>query len=174
MSLKTGAFIALYLGAIVAANLITTEFGPSASIYNAFFLIGLNLTVRDALHDMWERHRFLKMAALIATGSALAYAVNADAGKVALASFAAFAAAETVDAVMYHALKLRGVRWLERVTSSNFLSSAVDSIVFPTIAFSGVMWSITFGQFVAKVAGGLVFALLLNARRTREPEAVPA
>lgn len=160
-----GAFVVgLYLVAIVAANLSTAHFGPSASVVNAFLFIGLNLTARDVLHDLWSRHRALRMGALIAAGGAISYAVNADAARIALASCAAFTAAEVVDYVVYTMRRHRP--WLERANESNLASSAVDSLVFPAIAFGGpLLWAIVFGQFTAKVAGGFVWSLLL--RRTR-------
>lgn len=155
----TAALVLLWLGAITAANLISAEFGPEASIYNAFFLIGLTLVIRDRLHDVWRENRVLKMGALILTGSALAYLVTPDAGLVGLASGVAFLAAESVDAVVYHAVRFWP--WLERSNFSNFFGAAVDSLVFPTIAFGGVMWGITAGQFTAKVAGALLFTLVI-------------
>jgi uncharacterized PurR-regulated membrane protein YhhQ (DUF165 family) len=157
--------VPLYLAAIVAANLITTHYGPEASVYTSFAFIGLILTTRDRLHDLWPTNRIPKMAALILAGSAISFLLNADAQTIALASCAAFAAAETVDFIAYHAM--RRWEWLYRSNSSNFLSAAVDSLVFPTIAFGGVMWGITFGQFTAKVGGGLLFSLLLASRRRR-------
>ena len=47
-----------YLTAIILANLTTAHFGKLATIPNAFFFIGLDLTARDRLHDAW-RHRHL-------------------------------------------------------------------------------------------------------------------
>jgi hypothetical protein len=104
------------------------------------------------------------MAALIAAGALASYLVSADAARVAVASCAAFAAAETVDALAYQAA--RSWPWLERSNLSNLLGAAVDSLVFPWVAFSGFVWSVTFGQFSAKVAGGVLFSLaLLHLRR---------
>jgi uncharacterized PurR-regulated membrane protein YhhQ (DUF165 family) len=165
MTLKTAVFVVLYLAAITAANLITAHYGPEASIYNAFALIGLTLVVRDQLHDAWQEHRLVKMLCLITAGSVLAYAVTPAAGLIGLASGVAFLAAETVDAVVYHTV--RRWPWLERSNFSNFFGAAVDSIVFPTIAFGGVMWGITVGQFTAKVAGALLFTLLLARIKQR-------
>lgn len=150
-----------------AANLRDPEF---KKIYNAFFLIGLDLTTRDALHDLWRRHRLPKMLALITAGAAISYAVNADAAKVAEASCVAFTAAALVDYAVYALLRRR--EWLERANVSNLAAAAVDSIVFPTIAFGGLMWGVTFGQFTAKVAGGVLWSLVLAY--TRRPVAVPA
>jgi uncharacterized PurR-regulated membrane protein YhhQ (DUF165 family) len=156
----TAFLVGLWLAAITAANLISAEYGPEASIYNAFWLIGLTFVIRDRLHDVWERGRVWKMALLIATGSVLAYAVTPDAGKIGLASGVAFLCAESVDAVVYHAV--RRWPWLERSNTSNFFGAAVDSLVFPTIAFGGVMWGVTVGQFTAKVAGALLFTLAIQ------------
>lgn len=172
MRAKTLTLVGLYLGAIVAANLITTHYGPSASIYNAFFLIGLDLTTRDALHDFWGKRRWPKLAALILAGSLLSYLVNQDAADIAKASCFAFAAAGAVDALVYHLARKR--EWLERVNLSNIAGAAVDSIVFPTIAFHGVLWGITFGQFTAKVAGGVLWAMLLTATIHRSRRVVIA
>jgi queuosine precursor transporter len=158
--------VPLYLAAIVAANLITTHYGPEASVYTSFAFIGLILTTRDRLHDLWPTNRVPKMAALIVAGAVLSYLLNQDAVKIAQASCIAFAAAESVDFLTYSAL-IRW-EWLQRSNISNFLSAAVDSLVFPTIAFGGVMWGITFGQFTAKVGGGLLFSLILAHHRRRE------
>ncbi len=171
MTPKTWGLIALFLLAITAANLSSAHWGPEASIYNAFALIGLTLVIRDQLHDQWQEHRLPKMLALIVVGSALAYLVTPDAGKIGMASGIAFLAAESVDALVYHTVRFWP--WLERSNFSNFFGAAVDSLVFPTLAFGGVMWSITVGQFTAKVAGALLFTLLI-ARvldKRREPVA---
>jgi uncharacterized PurR-regulated membrane protein YhhQ (DUF165 family) len=162
--------VLIYLAAIVVANLTTSHFGPEASIYNAFFLVGLVLTTRDKLHDLWGRHRFRNMALLIVGGSALSYAAaHLFAGplppdvvaKIALASCVAFAVAEGVDAVIYQGLRRRP--WLERANTSNFVGAFLDSAVFVTIAF-GWTWEIIFLQMCAKVAGGFVFSLILKKR----------
>lgn len=138
-------------------------FGPNASIVNAFLFIGMDLSTRDKLHDAWNgRGLVWKMTALIAAGSLLSYLLNRSAGPIALASFVAFAAAATVDAIAYHFLRDRAR--LVRVNGSNVFSAAVDSLVFPTLAFGGLNLAITLGQFTAKVAGGFVWSLILQRR----------
>ena len=98
-------YVAIYLGAIVLANLLITAFGPDAVIPVAFLLIGLDLTARDQLHEAWRNDNLvLKMGALIAVGSILSWLLNRNAGPVAVASFVAFAATATVDALVYHRL----------------------------------------------------------------------
>lgn len=156
--------IVLYLAAIVAANLLVARFGPAVTVLNAFLFIGLDLTTRDALHEQWQgRQLWPRMAALIAAGSALSWLLNREAGPIALASFVAFACAGAVDAVAYTLLGSRAR--LVRVNGSNVLSAAVDSLVFPTLAFGGLLWPVVLGQFAAKVAGGFVWSLLLARRR---------
>ena len=156
--------VGLYLVAIVAANLTIVWFGPKVTIINAFLFIGLDLTARDGLHDAWKGKRLWpKMFALIATGSLLSWILNKDAGQIAVASFVAFACAGLVDAIVYH--WLGGYpRWL-RINGSNVPSAAVDSLVFPTLAFGGFMPLITLGQFAAKVAGGFIWSLVLKGDR---------
>lgn len=154
-------YVALYLITIVAANLSVAYFGPVSTIVNAFLFVGLDLTLRDALHERWEnRHLWLKMGGLLLVGSGLSWVLQRDAGMIAVASMAAFAAAGVCDAVLYHLL--RGRPRLMRVNGSNLLSSLVDSLVFPTIAFGALMPTIVLGQFAAKLLGGFLWSLVLN------------
>lgn len=166
----TALMVTAYLGAIVAANLITSHYGPEASIYNAFFLIGLNLTTRDRLHDAWAGHRLRNMALLIAAGSGLSFAAaHLFSGtappdivaKVALASMVAFAVAESFDAITYQALRNRP--WLERANTSNVIGAGLDSAVFVSVAF-GWSWRIIFLQSCSKIAGGYIWSILLRKR----------
>lgn len=155
-------YVAMYLAAIVAANLLTARFGPAMAVVNAFLFIGLDLTARDHLHDAWRgRGLVWKMALLIGTGSVLSWLLNRNAGQIALASFVAFALAGIADALTYHALgsKTR----LLRVNGSNVVSAAVDSAAFPTLAFGfPLLFGVMLGQFIAKVGGGFVWSLVLN------------
>lgn len=171
------ALVLLWWAAIVAANLSSAHFGPDASIYNAFLFIGLTLTTRDRLHDLWGRDRFRNMALLILSGSAISFvAAHVFTGaappeivaRIALASTVAFAVAEGMDAVAYQALRRRP--WLERANTSNFVGAALDSALFVSIAF-GWSWTIIFAQFCAKVAGGFLWSLLIRwAARIPETE----
>jgi len=159
--LVVSATIALYLGAIVAANLLATHYGAKATPYIAFALIGADLTSRDTLHDVWTKNRWLRLGILIAAGGILSYVLNADAGKVAVASVVAFTSAAIVDTAIYTAVR---ADWQRRVMLSNVCAAAVDSVLFLWIAF-GVFGAITFAQFCAKVAGGAVWALALGWRK---------
>ena len=152
-------YVLMYLIAIVAANITVSIYGPSVTIINAFLFIGLNLTARDTLHDLWSDNLKRNMSLLIIAGSLLSWAMGA--GQIALASGLAFAASETVDSIAYHMLK--GKYKLVQINGSNVFSAAVDSLIFPVLAFGfPVLWLIVAGQFAAKVLGGFVWSVIIN------------
>lgn len=148
--------IAVYAAAMTLANLSIATFGPWVSPINAFVLIGLDLALRDWLH---VRLKLWQMGALIASTGVLTFALNPAAGQIAVASAAAFTAAALVDWGTF--ARLRG-SWMLRANGSNVAGAAVDSIVFPTLAFGVLMPHIVAMQFVAKVAGGALWAWLIK------------
>jgi queuosine precursor transporter len=148
--------IAAYAAAMILANLSVAAFGPWVSPINAFVLIGLDLALRDWLH---VRLRAWQMGTLIAGTGALTYALNPAAGMIAIASSAAFTAAAVVDWATF--ARLRG-SWMFRANGSNVAGAAVDSLVFPTLAFGALMPQIVLAQFAAKVAGGAVWAWIIG------------
>lgn len=152
------AAIAIYAAAMTLANLSVAQWGPSVTAINAFVLIGLDLALRDWLH---VRMKAWQMASLIAATGLLTYVLNPAAGMIAIASASAFSAAALVDWATF--TKLRGT-WLYRANGSNVAGAAVDSLLFPTIAFGALMPQIVLAQFVAKVAGGALWAYLLARR----------
>jgi hypothetical protein len=153
--------IGLYIGAIVAANLLVAQFGVSVVVLNAFVFIGLDLSTRDALHEQWHgRNLWRNMALLIASGSLLSALLNWQAAPIALASFIAFTGAGFADTVTYQLLgdKTRFIR----MNGSNVIAAGVDSILFPAIAFGfPLLIPVMVGQFAAKVLGGFVWSLVL-------------
>jgi hypothetical protein len=154
----------IFVAAIATANLIVAWLGPWVSPINAFVLIGLDLSLRDWLHDKWRKELW-RMGLLIAGAGALSYLLNPAAGRIAVASTVAFTVASTFDALVYHGLIDR--KWLVRSNGSNVAGAAADSIAFPLIAFGlfpGVLAIIGL-QFVAKVSGGAVWSLALSKVR---------
>ena len=152
--------VVVYLAAIIAANLLVSRFGPAVTTLHAFLLIGLDLVARDHLHDAWpERTRWLRMLALISVGGLLSLLLG-GLGRIALASCGAFVLAGVADTAGYHLLQ-RQPRWT-RINGSNLVAAAVDSLLFPLLAFGWpLLWGTVIGQFVAKVGGGALFTLLL-------------
>lgn len=159
--------VAVYLAAITTANLLVSAFGPSVAIVNAFFLIGLDLVARDHLHDAWRgRHLWPRMLALIVAGGVISLALGGS-GQIALASMAAFILAGIADAVTYAGLRERA--YLLRVNGSNVVGAAVDSLMFPLLAFGlPLLWPIVLGQLAAKVAGGALWSAVLAGLRRRQ------
>ena len=162
-------YIILYLSAIVLANLSATIFGPYATIANAFVFVGLDLTCRDKLHEAWhEENLYRNMLRLIVAGSVLSFLVAMLLGKgelsarIALASMIAFALASLTDTIVY------GILWnrpkMVKINGSNVASAAVDSVVFPTVAFGSFLPIVILGQFLAKVFGGFIWSLILNRK----------
>lgn len=158
-ALKIGALVALYLAAIVAANIITTRYGVQAVYYVAFGLIGLDLVTRDRLADFWGTTRWAKMALLIAVGGALSYWVNRDAATIAIASTIAFAGSETIEAAAYHIFRHRP--WNTRAPQAATLGAITDSVLFITIAF-GFSLEVIFLQIACKVFGAVAWTWIIG------------
>lgn len=151
--------IAAYAAAMTIANLTIAAFGPWVSPINAFILIGLDLALRDWLH---VRLKLWQMGALIAATGALTLILNPTAGQIAVASAVAFTAAALTDWGAF--AWLRG-SWMFRANGSNVAGAAVDSLVFPTLAFGVLMPHIVAMQFVAKIAGGALWAWAISKVR---------
>ena len=145
-----------YAIAMTLANLSVATFGPVVSPINSFFLIGFDLAMRDWLH---VRLKQTHMLALIAGTGLLTYVLNPAAGMIAIASASAFTLAALIDFAVFS--KVSG-SWLKRSNTSNIAAAAVDSIVFPTIAFGVLMPHIVLMQFVAKVTGGAIWAWAIS------------
>jgi uncharacterized PurR-regulated membrane protein YhhQ (DUF165 family) len=76
-----------------------------------------------------------------------------------------------VDGLTYHWLRNRA--WMVRANGSNMLAAAVDSVVFPTLAWGVLLPWIVLGQWIAKVFGGLLWSYLIvvlyPAKRAAKP-----
>jgi hypothetical protein len=160
--------IVIYTLAMTGANLSVATFGPVSTPFNAFFLIGLDLALRDWLH---VRLKPLQMGGLIVVTGVITYILNPEAGRIAVASAIAFTTAAMADWAVFSRLK---GSWMKRANGSNIAGAAVDSIIFPTIAFGGLMPQIVVMQFVAKVAGGAVWAWLISKFAPVSNEGDPA
>jgi len=158
--MKQFVLVGVYLVAIVAANLIVARFGSASVLLVGFFLVGLDLSTRDYLHELWKRRLWLKMFGLIAAGSLLSWVINHNAGSIAVASLVAFASAGVVDVLTYHILRHK--TFLLKVNGSNVFSGLTDSTVFLSIAFGGFMPFLILAQWIAKVIGGFAWSLVIT------------
>ena len=151
----------IFVGALVVANLTVAMFGPWVSPINAFLLIGLDLSIRDKLHDQWNGNPY-KIGALIVVAGLVSYIFNTASAMIAIASVAAFCLSMIADSFIYQRLKNK--EWFIKSNSSNIAGAAVDSLVFPTIAFGGLMWGIVLLQFGSKLVGGFIWSYLLRKK----------
>ena len=99
------------------------------------------------------------MGTLISVSGLITYALNPAASHIAVASAVAFTAAAVADWSVF--VRLPGT-WLRRANGSNVAGAAVDSLIFPTIAFGVLMPHIVALQFAAKILGGAIWAWLIN------------
>lgn len=149
----------IFVLSIVLANLTVATFGPWFSPVNAFLLIGLDLSLRDKLHDQWDGNP-LKIGLLIVVSGLVSYLINPATGMIGIASVSAFCLSMLADALVYE--KLKNHKWIIKSNGSNIAGSVIDSLVFPTIAFGGLLPQIVVLQIVAKIFGGFVWSLFLN------------
>lgn len=161
MKYTTLVISTIYIAAIVAANLLVAFFGPWFSPINSLLLIGMDLSLRDKLHDAWScENVVLKMGSLILIAGVVSYLLNPATGMIAIASVAAFSCAMIVDSVIYQAL-IKKSKML-KMNVSNIGGAATDSIMFPTIAFGSFLPGVVALQFFAKVFGGLVWSYVID------------
>lgn len=153
------AAVLIYAAAIVLANLSVAHFGPASAPINAFILIGLDLALRNWLALKLSRW---KMVAMIAFAAVLSYGLNPASGRIAVASFVAFSLAALSDWWTFSTLT---GQWLRRCIGGVAVGAAVDSVVFPSIAFDlplVVLAGIVGSMFIAKVLGGSLWAFVFS------------
>jgi len=148
--------IVIYASAIIAANLLVATFGPGVTPINAFFLIGLDLSLRNYLSFKLTKTQMFGM--ILGTGL-ISYLVNPASGMIAIASCIAFTFAALADWITF---QTTAGSWFKRNFAGNSVGALIDSIIFPTIAFGGLMPAIVLAQFAAKVAGGTAWGYLIN------------
>lgn len=152
-----------YIAAITTANLTVATFGPWFSVINSFLLIGLDLSLRDRLHERWRgKALWPRMLALIASAGAISYILNPASAQIAIASVVAFCASAMVDTLIYRALD--GRDYIVKANASNAAGALADSLIFPTLAFGGLLPAIVAMQFASKMAGGALWSIILRRK----------
>lgn len=183
-----------FLGTILAANYVTTQYGMVPVGFGLMatagtYFAGLAFVLRDAVHDSldapsdraarWLWHRgirlmpgrfadlivFAAMALLILVGAGLSFAISAPA--IAAASATAFFLSELADFIVYAPLRHRG--YVRAAVASNLVGSVVDTVVFLTIARFPLKQAFA-GQLVGKTVITLaVVAMVAGVRLARKP-----
>lgn len=151
--------VLIYVFSICAANLSASYFGIWVTPINAFFLIGLELVVRDVLH-----HRLSKcqMILVVLAAGFLSFLINSESKNIAVASFIAVTTSCFVDYIVYAKVNKA---WIVKSNASNVASGLTDSLIFPIVAFGVFVPQVFLLQWAAKVFGGAVWALVFNKCR---------
>lgn len=155
----------LVMGALIAANWVTTDygfipvgFGLEATAGTLF--AGVMLASRDAVQDALGRWA---VVLIIVLGTALSFLISAPA--IAVASALAFGLAELLDFAVYTPIRSRAKfgdkKWAVAVVASNIVGAFTDTIVFLGVAFgvAAIMPALP-GQMVGKLWATLAYLLL--------------
>jgi uncharacterized PurR-regulated membrane protein YhhQ (DUF165 family) len=180
MNRSIALFVTAYIVSNVVANWLAAEFGTQfvggvipVTAITALLFIGLPLSARDLLHEHWQgRHLWRNMLLLIAAAGVITYVFVPTAAFIAIASFIAFIAAGITDTLSY--ILLGKYDRFVRMNGSNVASAAVDSILFPLLAFvvlypgdpmpASALATVIASQLAAKVIGGAAWAWWLTRR----------
>lgn len=170
----TWLVISLYIGAIVLANYLITRYGQAALPFVAFTIIPFDLIARDLMQDRWQnagvtdikskfsRSSFslrFRMMVLILAGASISWLTGTGSFRINAASCLAFIISGAIDAITYQWMIRYGR--IFRINAATLTGAISDSIIFVTIAFNEVIWSLVGLQIGMKVAGGFVWSLLL-------------
>jgi hypothetical protein len=163
--IRAGVAFVVYIGAIVAANWLTARFGlvpvgfgllVTAGTYAA----GFALLARDFV----QRYGGLALVlAGIAMGGALSWVTSTP--RLAVASTAAFLAAELCDLVVFTAGRRRW-GFVGAAAISNLASAPVDTVAFLALAGFPITWATVGGQLIGKLlwATAVPLALYVGGR----------
>lgn len=155
----------LVIGALLAANWVTTDYGfiPVGFGFEATagtFFAGITLASRDAVQDVFGR---LAVLVLIVVGTAVSFILAEPA--IAVASAAAFGLAELFDFLVYTPIRERATfgdrRWAVAVVASNIVGALTDTVVFLGIAFGlDAIGPALLGQMVGKSWATLAYLVI--------------
>lgn len=167
-SWRVALVVISYLAAAAGANLAVGFFGRSALPFTAFFLIPFDMIARDVLFDAWAgRGVFIRMAALVVGGSAIAYLTSESSLRVSLASAGSFLMSGGLAVCIYAWLRQRGFAWWSRANIADVFGAVADSIIFPALAFGIFETGLSTQQAAIKIAGGAFWVLALKPVRQR-------
>ncbi|MDI7258995.1 MAG: queuosine precursor transporter [Thermodesulfobacteriota bacterium] len=189
--------IGLYIACELVANVTASKPVQIGGIVvpAAIFIYALTFTLIDLINESMGKLNARKviLAAFIANLLLAAYAqfavalppapfyagqeafaaVLGSTPRIVFASLTAYLISSLIDAEIFALWRthIRGPRWL-RVLVSNTLSTGVDSVIFITLAFYGLMpiWGLIKGQYAVKMAITLVSLPLIYLVRSHREE----
>lgn len=159
-------YIVLYIASILIANLTAATFftvGPFTLAVGTLFF-GATFTLRDHIHRVYGKNTAYKAIAAVVTLSILQSIFLEVPARIIVASAIAIFISEFTDTQIYHSLLQRS--WALRVTSSNAVSTLLDSMLFSLIAFLGVLpASVLVSKIVTDILAKYVVSLLVIGYR---------
>lgn len=163
--------LAIYVAAIVAANVMTDALGLvpvgfGLMVTAGTYAAGFALLARDFVH----RYGGIRLVLLgIAAGAAISWFAASPA--LAVASTVAFTTAEMADLLVFTPIRRHG--FARAALASNVVSAPVDTFAFLAIAGFPIAAPVVLGQLVGKLlwATILPLALYVGGRRAvlRQP-----
>lgn len=153
---KLSVMIVLFVLLYVAANLSVAYFGVWSTPINALVIISADMVIRDKI-----QHNFgfwYSMLACFVAGIATVI-IDPSAGMIAVASVSSVILAGTGSAITF---KLKRGDFYSKSIPANTVSAAIDSIVFPMIAFGSVMIDVSLAQFAAKTVGAFIIIAIMR------------
>ena len=160
------ASLAVYIAAIVAANVMTSHMGLVGVGFGLLvpagtFAAGFALLARDFVH----RNGGVRWVLVgIAVGAALSWYFATP--QLAMASAVAFAGAELVDMTVFATL-IDSVGFVTSALVSNIVSAPLDTVLFLWLAGFPLTWEAIAGQFIGKVVWATVVPLVLYVGASR-------
>lgn len=152
------AIATLWIAAVIGANLTAGWFLPLLGVQFAVgtLMFGVTFTLRDMLHRFGRKTVYTTIAVGALVNLAVSFALDIPL-RIILASFTAIVIAETVDTEVFHALRKR--RWWVRAVSSNAIAVPLDTLLFTTLAFGGILpwvdfFEVNIGDTLVKFAVG--------------------
>lgn len=172
LNLRGSLALLVFVGSIVAANVLTDRYGlvpvgfglvATAGTYAA----GFALLARDFVH----RHAGVWwVLGGIAIGIFISWFMASP--SLAMASAAAFALAELADLLVFLIVRPRG--FIPAAAVSNVASAPLDTVVFLWVAGFPLTWPILAGQLVGKLLWATAVPLFLYWLVTRRREMADA
>lgn len=161
MSGRTLGALAVYVAAVVAANVMTSRWGLvpvgfGLLVTAGTFAAGFALLARDVVQRTGGR---VWVIVGIATGGVLSWFLATPA--LAVASVVAFTVAELVDWAVYSRALSRG--FIVAAMTSGVVAAPVDTILFLWVAGFPLTWQTILGQFLGKVVWATLVPLALYA-----------
>lgn len=157
----------LYLTCVLIAQYTATWIIPvplpviGGAVTIGLLFFGVTFTARDRVHRLGRKHVYT-MITLAVIGSIAETIILGVPIRIIVASAIAIALSETADTEVYQ--RLLNKSWFARVVSSNAVSVPLDSLIFASIAFIGllpgfVVIKIIYTEIIIKYTVGLIIAI---------------